>query len=114
MQPSYFCFCYFRAIAWTSILDGILTSICAYAGLIIFAFYYNCDPISTGQVDSKDQLFPLFVLQVIHWVSVIIMIMIMMMIFQGMGDIPCVSVIIIMIMMMMILQVMGDIPCVFL
>ena len=30
----------------------------------MFAYYHDCDPIKSRQVDKKDQLFPLFVMQV--------------------------------------------------
>jgi Na+/proline symporter len=32
--------------------------------MVVFAFYHDCDPISTRQVEKKDQIFPLFVMQV--------------------------------------------------
>ncbi len=31
---------------------------------MMYALYHDCDPITTQQVDKKDQLFPLFVMQV--------------------------------------------------
>ena len=34
----------------------------AYAGLVIYAHYVNCDPIKSGLVSTKDQLLPLFVM----------------------------------------------------
>merc|ERR1719312_441598 len=50
---------------WLNVLGiGSLLLICAYAGLVVFAFYHDCDPVATGQVYKKDQLFPLFVMQV--------------------------------------------------
>jgi len=50
---------------WLNVLGiGSLLMICAYAGLVVFAFYHDCDPITTRQVEKKDQLFPLFVMQV--------------------------------------------------
>jgi len=50
---------------WLNVLGiGSLLLICAYAGLVVFAFYHDCDPITTRQVEKKDQLFPLFVMQV--------------------------------------------------
>eukprot|EP00092_Neocalanus_flemingeri_P020321 GFUD01022011.1.p1 GENE.GFUD01022011.1~~GFUD01022011.1.p1 ORF type:complete len:631 (-),score=155.00 GFUD01022011.1:122-2014(-) len=53
-----------KAIWWNVLGIGSLLLICAYAGLVVFAFYHDCDPISTRQVEKKDQLFPLFVMQV--------------------------------------------------
>jgi len=50
---------------WLNVLGiGSLLLICAYGGLVVFAYYYDCDPIATRQVEKKDQIFPLFVMQV--------------------------------------------------
>lgn len=35
--------------------------LCSYLGLLLYAFYFECDPVSSGIVDSSDQLLPLFV-----------------------------------------------------
>jgi len=35
-----------------------------WTGLLLGAFYYNCDPMSMHQVTKRDQLLPLFVLQI--------------------------------------------------
>ena len=61
------------AIWWNMLGIAFLLIMCAYAGLVVFAFYdiHQCDPIQADLVDKPDQLFPLFVMQV-------------------MGDIPCV------------------------
>jgi len=32
----------------------------------MYAYYHDCDPVTTGQVKKNDQLFPLFVMQVMH------------------------------------------------
>jgi len=53
-----------KAIWWNVLGIGSLLLICAYAGMVVFAFYHDCDPISTRQVEKKDQIFPLFVMQV--------------------------------------------------
>ena len=56
----------YRAL-WLNVVGiGGLLLICGYAGLVMHAFYHNCDPLTTQQVTTKDQLFPLFVLQVIY------------------------------------------------
>ncbi|XP_069696488.1 sodium-coupled monocarboxylate transporter 1-like [Periplaneta americana] len=36
--------------------------ICSYCGLLIFARYHNCDPLTTKRVARKDQLLPLLVM----------------------------------------------------
>ena len=53
-----------RAI-WLNVLGiGSLLLICAYGGWVVYAYYFDCDPISLRQVQKKDQIFPLFVMQV--------------------------------------------------
>lgn len=53
-----------KAIWWNVLGIGSLLLICAYGGMVMFALYHDCDPLTTKQVDKKDQLFPLFVLQI--------------------------------------------------
>ncbi|XP_044729521.1 sodium-coupled monocarboxylate transporter 1-like [Chrysoperla carnea] len=45
-----------------SILKSIFMVLCAYGGLVAYATYFNCDPVSTKIVSTKDQLLPLLVL----------------------------------------------------
>jgi len=53
-----------KAIWWNAVGIGSLLLICAYGGLVVFAYYQDCDPIGARQVQRKDQIFPLFVMQV--------------------------------------------------
>jgi len=53
-----------KAIWWNVLGIGSLLLICAYGGLVVYGYYFNCDPIATGQIEKKDQIFPLFVMQV--------------------------------------------------
>ncbi|XP_043243518.1 sodium-coupled monocarboxylate transporter 1-like [Amphibalanus amphitrite] len=39
-----------------------LLTICGYAGLVIYAKYEHCDPLTSKSVSTPDQLFPLFVM----------------------------------------------------
>lgn len=43
----------------------ILLSLCAYCGLLIYATYYDCDPLTTGLAQAKDQLLPLLVMDIL-------------------------------------------------
>lgn len=57
---------------WLNVLGiGSLLILCAYGGLVVFAYYYDalCDPIKVQLVSTKDQLFPLFVMQVMGDIS---------------------------------------------
>ncbi|XP_077301640.1 sodium-coupled monocarboxylate transporter 1-like [Arctopsyche grandis] len=46
---------------------GILTlvGLCCYCGMLIYARYYDCDPLSTQLARAKDQLLPLLVMDVL-------------------------------------------------
>ena len=52
---------------------GSLLLMCSYAGLVIFTYYdiHECDPIKAKLVEKGDQLFPLFVMQVMGDVTCI-------------------------------------------
>ncbi|KAH8313392.1 hypothetical protein KR067_005180, partial [Drosophila pandora] len=41
----------------------VLMSICIYNGLLLYATYYDCDPLTTKLAVAKDQLVPLLVVQ---------------------------------------------------
>ncbi|KAL7040119.1 hypothetical protein ACKWTF_000279 [Chironomus riparius] len=41
----------------------ILMMLCSYNGLLMYATYKNCDPLSTNLAKAKDQMLPLFVMQ---------------------------------------------------
>ncbi|XP_077277700.1 sodium-coupled monocarboxylate transporter 1 isoform X3 [Temnothorax americanus] len=43
----------------------LLISICGYAGMLIYAWYYECDPLTTKLARAKDQLLPLLVMNVL-------------------------------------------------
>lgn len=44
---------------------GVFVSACCYAGLLIYAHYYQCDPMSIGLVKTDDQLFPHYVMETV-------------------------------------------------
>ena len=49
----------------TAVLMAGLIGLCSYGGMVMFAFYRDCDPVTAGQVEKKDQMFPLFVMQMV-------------------------------------------------
>ncbi|XP_077513104.1 sodium-coupled monocarboxylate transporter 1-like [Amblyomma americanum] len=55
-----------RTALWIN-LPGLsfLMLICAMAGLVMYAHYYDCDPIMTKKVTAPDQLLPLYVMDVL-------------------------------------------------
>nr|CAD7266889.1 unnamed protein product [Timema shepardi] len=47
-------------VGWT-----VIVMLTVYAGLLIFAQYYDCDPLRNNMIAKPDQLFPLYVIQVL-------------------------------------------------
>ncbi|XP_049302581.1 sodium-coupled monocarboxylate transporter 2 isoform X2 [Bactrocera dorsalis] len=43
----------------------IFVSFCCFAGLLIFDYYRNCDPLSIGLISNNDQLLPIYVMQTV-------------------------------------------------
>lgn len=41
----------------------LFVSVCCYTGLLVYAAYYQCDPLSVGLVQNDDQLLPMYVMQ---------------------------------------------------
>ncbi|KAJ8966541.1 hypothetical protein NQ317_008850, partial [Molorchus minor] len=39
--------------------------ICCYAGILVYATYYGCDPLSLGRIQADDQILPLFVMETV-------------------------------------------------
>ena len=69
------------ALRLNGLLMAVLIGLCSYGGMVMFAFYRwssnsltfiltthvfrDCDPVTAGQVATKDQMFPLFVMQLV-------------------------------------------------
>ncbi|CAB3363589.1 Hypothetical predicted protein [Cloeon dipterum] len=49
-----------NAFGWTFVV-----ALTVYAGMLIFAQYFECDPLLTGDVSKPDQLFPLYVMDIL-------------------------------------------------
>jgi Na+/proline symporter len=43
-----------------------MISVSCYNGLLVYATYYDCDPLTTGLAKAKDQLLPLMVMESFH------------------------------------------------
>lgn len=52
-----------KALIYNIIGVVIMVSMCLFSGLIIYAKYFDCDPLTTGLVTAKDQLLPLLVME---------------------------------------------------
>uniref|UniRef100_A0A1B0CA85 Sodium/solute symporter n=2 Tax=Lutzomyia longipalpis TaxID=7200 RepID=A0A1B0CA85_LUTLO len=44
---------------------SVLILMCCYCGLLIYATYYDCDPLTTKLAKAKDQLLPLLVMDIL-------------------------------------------------
>ncbi|XP_055375450.1 sodium-coupled monocarboxylate transporter 1-like [Condylostylus longicornis] len=45
---------------------SLLLGVCVFNGLILYAYYHNCDPLTTKLAEIKDQLLPLFIMEIFH------------------------------------------------
>ncbi|CAF3938613.1 unnamed protein product [Adineta steineri] len=65
----YLCVRSVRAARQVILINGIgiiiFILLLSLTGLVIYAFYANCDPYTAGLVSSSDQLFPYFVMEVL-------------------------------------------------
>ncbi|CAF3768945.1 unnamed protein product [Adineta steineri] len=65
----YLCVRSVRAARQVILINGIgiiiFILLLSLTGLVIYAFYANCDPYTAGFVSSSDQLFPYFVMEVL-------------------------------------------------
>lgn len=53
-----------RSALWFYIAGSIIIKIiCIYNGLLLYATYYDCDPLTTKLAKAKDQLVPLLVME---------------------------------------------------
>lgn len=60
-----------RAIAIFTVGIILFVSVCCYAGLLIYAKYWKCDPLTSKMVNSDDQLFPIYVMETVgEWKGV--------------------------------------------
>lgn len=55
-----------RRSLWFFVFGVIfVTLLCSYCGMVIYATYYKCDPLTTMLAREKDQLLPLLVMEVL-------------------------------------------------
>uniref|UniRef100_T1JCV4 Sodium-coupled monocarboxylate transporter 1 n=1 Tax=Strigamia maritima TaxID=126957 RepID=T1JCV4_STRMM len=46
--------------------NGLFQALTLLGGLVIYAKYWNCDPLTTKMIKASDQLLPLFVIETLH------------------------------------------------
>lgn len=44
---------------------SLFVSLCCYSGLLVYAHYANCDPMTAGIIKADDQLLPVYVMQTV-------------------------------------------------
>lgn len=59
-------------IALTAPIYVILLTLCSLSGLVMLAHFWGCDPIQSGEIQTKDQLVILFVVQTLGSVQGIV------------------------------------------
>lgn len=55
-----------RALWFFTVGVLIIMGICGYAGMLIYAWYHECDPLTTKLAGAKDQLLPLLVMNILR------------------------------------------------
>ncbi|XP_071496321.1 sodium-coupled monocarboxylate transporter 2-like [Diadema antillarum] len=53
-----------RAVGIFTICHIFVVSLCVVSGLVMYAYYKDCDPLAQGVVSNRDQLMPLFVMDI--------------------------------------------------
>ncbi|KAI4466170.1 sodium-coupled monocarboxylate transporter [Holotrichia oblita] len=54
-----------RSVAIFTVGVSVFVSVCCFTGLIIYATYFDCDPLTAGRIRANDQLLPLFVMETV-------------------------------------------------
>lgn len=57
-----------RALVIFGLASLATKSLSCFSGLIMYAKYYDCDPISSGLVKKMDQMLPYYVLDVTSYI----------------------------------------------
>lgn len=52
-----------QALLWNIGGVSVMTAMCCFNGLVLYAKYHDCDPLTTKLVKAKDQLLPLMVME---------------------------------------------------
>ncbi|XP_014209704.1 sodium-coupled monocarboxylate transporter 1-like isoform X2 [Copidosoma floridanum] len=56
-----------RRALWSFIFGTLsLVGICGYAGMLVYAWYHECDPLTTKLARAKDQLLPLLMMNILQ------------------------------------------------
>ncbi|XP_047368468.1 sodium-coupled monocarboxylate transporter 2-like isoform X2 [Vespa velutina] len=55
---------FFKTIMIMAIGIVTIVSLCCYTGIVIFAAFYECDPVTTKKIRKPDQLLPYFVMEI--------------------------------------------------
>lgn len=59
----------FRTLGIYALFTLITKAICCFSGLIIYAKYHDCDPLSAGYMKRPDQILPYYVMDVAGQIS---------------------------------------------
>lgn len=56
---------YFRSVGIFTLGVSFFVLVCCFSGLVVYATYYLCDPLSAGRIKADDQLLPLYVMETV-------------------------------------------------
>lgn len=54
-----------QALFINAVGAALIIILCSFIGIILYAFYADCDPLNSKQVSDADQIFPFFVMEVL-------------------------------------------------
>ncbi|XP_037038899.1 sodium-coupled monocarboxylate transporter 2-like isoform X3 [Bradysia coprophila] len=54
-----------QSIAMFTVGISLFVSVCCYAGVLVYAEFYQCDPTASGLIKADDQLFPMYVMKIV-------------------------------------------------
>lgn len=56
---------FYRSVTIFTVGVSVFVLICCFSGMLVYATYYNCDPLESGRIKAYDQLLPLFVMETV-------------------------------------------------
>lgn len=59
----FYCVFIFRTIIVLMFGISILVTFCCYTGLVVFATFYDCDPVLAKKIRKYDQILPYFIMK---------------------------------------------------
>lgn len=55
----------FRSVLIFTVGVSAFVWLCCFTGILVYAYYYGCDPLTLGRIQTDDQILPLFVMETV-------------------------------------------------